>query len=64
MPALRQIPDWNATAAAWRQQLLQLLQDHLSGDAPLASSAATCRHCHLPALCRRAADEDGEAEDE
>jgi ATP-dependent helicase/nuclease subunit B len=64
MPSLKAIPDWSATSAVWRQQLLQLLQEHLQGDAPLASSATTCRHCHLPALCRRAADEDAESDDE
>jgi probable DNA repair protein len=64
MPSLKEIPDWSATAAAWRAQLLQLLQEHLHGDAPLASATATCRHCHLPALCRRAADEDAESDDE
>ena len=64
MPSLREIPDWDAVAAAWREQLLQLLQDHLTGAASLATAAASCRHCHLPALCRRAAVEDAEADDE
>jgi RecB family exonuclease len=58
------VADWDALAGQWRQQLLQLLTDHLSGSGQLARSPDACRHCHLPALCRRAAMEDlEEAED-
>jgi len=57
------IADWDALVAQWREQLLQLLADHLSGSGQLARSPDACRHCHLPALCRRAAIEEMEDEE-
>jgi probable DNA repair protein len=63
-PALKPVDDWQAQSAQWQQQLLQLLADHVAGDGTLARDHEACRHCHLPALCRRAAVEDLEDADE
>ncbi len=64
-PGVKPIEDWDAAAALWREELLQLLQAHLTGAAPLAVARDACRYCHLPALCRRAPqDEDPESVDE
>jgi len=64
LPGLKPVADWNAMAAQWQQQLLQLLAAHLDGSGLLACDHAACRYCHLPALCRRAAVEDLEDADE
>jgi probable DNA repair protein len=64
LPGLRPIGEWEAQASQWQQQLLQLITEHLAGDGTLARAHEACRHCHLPALCRRAALEDLEEADE
>jgi probable DNA repair protein len=64
LPGMKTVEEWGATSAQWRDELLQLLALHLSGGAQLAGSIASCRYCHLPALCRRAAVDDLEQDDE
>jgi ATP-dependent helicase/nuclease subunit B len=61
---LKQVEDLRERAVLWQQQLLQLIADHVAGDGTLAREHDACRHCHLPALCRRAAVEDIEDADE
>lgn len=61
---LKPVEDLRERAAHWQQQLLQLLAEHVAGDGTLARDQKACRHCHLPALCRRAAVEDIEDADE
>jgi ATP-dependent helicase/nuclease subunit B len=61
---LKTVADWAATRQAWQQELQALVAQHLAGTATLAVSTEACRHCHLPAFCRRrgaadAADEEG-----
>jgi probable DNA repair protein len=60
LPGMKPLGDWPAAAAQWQRGLLQLLSAHLEGSSTLAQDPATCRHCHLPALCRRVALEDVE----
>jgi hypothetical protein len=60
LPGMKPIGDWPGAAAQWERELLQLLAAHLDGSGTLASDSAACRHCHLPALCRRVALEDAE----
>jgi RecB family exonuclease len=64
LPDMKTLEDWDATSAQWRDELLQLLAMHLAGTATLAKSVASCRYCHLTALCRRAAVDDLEQDDE
>jgi probable DNA repair protein len=64
LPSIRHVDDWDALTAAWPRQLLQLITNHLAGEGTLAHDRNVCRHCHLPALCRRAAEEDLELSDE
>jgi ATP-dependent helicase/nuclease subunit B len=61
---LKPVEGWSERAAHWQQQLLQLIAAHVAGDGTLARDHKACRHCHLPALCRRAAVEDIEDADE
>lgn len=63
---LHVIGEFQQIAATWREQLQRLMAAHLAGDATLARNRQACRHCHLPALCRRAgadAADDAAAED-
>lgn len=61
---LKSVEDWEGTQQLWQQQLLVLLQQHLSGEATLTVDRRMCERCHLPALCRRAgADAEEEAAD-
>ena len=64
LPGMRPIEDWESTTARWQRELLELLAAHLTGGATLARDHDACRHCHLSALCRRAALEDLEDADE
>jgi probable DNA repair protein len=51
--APRDYASWDELLAAWRERLLALAAEYVSGDARLAPDPATaCRHCHLAALCR------------
>lgn len=63
-PGLRSVEEWSAMSGQWQQQLLELLGAYLEGAGTLASERASCRYCHLPGLCRRAAVEDLESGDE
>lgn len=51
---LHDIEDWSRTQQQWQQQLLALMEQHLSGEATLTRDRKVCARCHLPALCRRA----------
>lgn len=64
LPDMKPVEDWDNTSRQWRDELLQLLAMHLAGGAQLAASIASCRYCHLTALCRRAAVDDQDPEDE
>jgi probable DNA repair protein len=65
LPArLHAVADWPAAQQQWQLQLLQLMTQHLSGDATLTRERKVCARCHLPALCRRAGPEAVEADDE
>jgi len=64
LPGLKPVDDWASAAARWNSELLELLASHLGGSGTLALDHAACRHCHLPALCRRGALEDLEEGDE
>jgi ATP-dependent helicase/nuclease subunit B len=64
MPGLKPIADWDGMTAHWQQRLMQLIAAHLAGDGTLASDRNACRQCHLPALCRRAAEDEMEPADE
>lgn len=61
---LHQLDDWDQAQQQWQQQLLALMQQHLSGDATLTRDRQACIRCHLPALCRRAGADETEASDE
>lgn len=54
---LRQVDDWARAGDSWQQQLVALMQQHLSGDATLTRDPAACKACHLPALCRKTGEE-------
>jgi RecB family exonuclease len=64
LQGLQEVADWDGMSSSWQHRLLQLLDEHLSGNAVLARRHADCRYCHLAALCRRAAVEDVELTDE
>lgn len=65
LPArLHEVADWPAAQQQWQLQLLQLMTQHLSGEATLTRDRKVCARCHLPALCRRAGPEAVEADDE
>lgn len=49
----KSVPDWPAQRALWRTELDRLLVEHLQGQAAVTPLRDACRHCHLPALCRR-----------
>lgn len=59
---VQQVEDWQPLQQQWQQSLLALLARHLSGEATLTRDRGNCRHCHLPALCRRAGADVAEAE--
>jgi hypothetical protein len=61
---LKPVEGWPAMQEQWQSALASLLQAHLSGAATLASDAAVCRSCHLPALCRRTGADEQEPDDE
>lgn len=56
--------DWPGLQQQWQQELLQLMTQHLAGDATLTRDRRLCARCHLPALCRRAGAEAAESDDE
>lgn len=58
LPGVKPLEDWTTAGAQWQRELLELLTAHIEGSGTLAVDPATCRHCHLSALCRRAALED------
>jgi hypothetical protein len=60
LPGMKPLDDWQGAGAQWERELLQLLAAHLAGSGTLARDPAACRHCHLPALCRRVALEDAD----
>jgi hypothetical protein len=64
LPGMKAVEEWNAMSGQWQHQLLELLNAHLGGSGTLAREHASCRYCHLPALCRRAAVLDLENGDE
>jgi hypothetical protein len=64
LPGLKTVEDWSAMAGQWQRQLLDIVAAHIAGTGTLAADHAACRYCHLPALCRRAAVEDLEDDDE
>ncbi len=45
---------WERLRNRWRQQIAALIEEHRSGVAEVApyKPEQTCRHCHLPSLCR------------
>lgn len=49
----KSVPDWPTQRELWRAELQRLLQQHVQGDAAVTPLRDACRHCHLPALCRR-----------
>jgi hypothetical protein len=49
----KSVPDWPVQRELWRAELERLLQQHVQGDAAVTPLRDACRHCHLPALCRR-----------
>ncbi len=61
---LKPVEAWDEMAAAWQQQLHELISNHLAGAGTLARDHGACRFCHLPALCRRAAVEDLEDQED
>ncbi|MEO6185703.1 MAG: PD-(D/E)XK nuclease family protein, partial [Steroidobacteraceae bacterium] len=50
---IQAVADWPAAEGQWRIALARLMQEHIDGGIELAASLDACRHCHLPALCRR-----------
>ncbi len=64
LPQLKPVADWDAMSAEWQQRLLQLITAHLGGEGTLARDRNACRYCHLPALCRRAPEDEREPADE
>jgi ATP-dependent helicase/DNAse subunit B len=65
LPArLHEVADWPAAQQQWQLQLLQLMTQHLTGDATLTRDRKLCARCHLPALCRVAGPEVPESDDE
>jgi ATP-dependent helicase/nuclease subunit B len=61
---VKPVSDWPAALHAWERELQALLQRHLAGEATLAASTEACRHCHLPAFCRRRGAADAALEEE
>ncbi len=49
----KSVPEWSTQRELWRAELQRLLQQHVQGDAAVTPLRDACRHCHLPALCRR-----------
>jgi probable DNA repair protein len=50
---------WEVVRARWAGWLADLARDHLGGVATVdPKQPQTCRHCHLPTLCRVAAEPD------
>lgn len=49
----KSVPDWPTQRELWRGELERLLLQHVQGDAAVTPLRDACRHCHLPALCRR-----------
>ncbi|MEO8314570.1 MAG: PD-(D/E)XK nuclease family protein [Pseudomonadota bacterium] len=65
---VKTVDDWSLVRQAWENELQSLVTQHLAGIATLATSTEACRHCHLPAFCRRrgaadAALEEGTADE-
>lgn len=54
---LERLEDWDGTQRRWQEQLVALMQQHLSGEATLTVDRRACERCHLPALCRRAGED-------
>jgi RecB family exonuclease len=44
--------EWPRQLAAWRQQVRQLAEDFLRGEARVDPSEKACDYCHLHAFCR------------
>ncbi len=65
LPGLKGVAggNWPQQLAAWREQVLQLAQDFLRGEARVEPMDRACDHCHLHAFCR-IADQDAAQESE
>jgi ATP-dependent helicase/nuclease subunit B len=45
--------NWDSALQSWQTEVLTLVTRHLAGDARVEPSSKACKHCHLPALCRK-----------
>jgi len=51
-PGIRELPDWEAEALRWNEEIGQLVTRFVGGDAQVDPLKDACLYCHLPSLCR------------